>query len=37
MILVAVGALLVTDQFTKLNSQFSFMNDWVAAAERMLQ
>ena len=36
-VLVAVGVLLVTDQFTKLNSQFSFMNEWVAAAERLLE
>jgi cytochrome c-type biogenesis protein len=36
-ILVAVGFLLVTNQFTKLNSQFSFMAEWVSAAERMIQ
>jgi cytochrome c-type biogenesis protein len=36
-ILVAVGILLVTDQLTALNSQFQFMNDWVSAAERMIQ
>ncbi|MCH8856585.1 MAG: cytochrome c biogenesis protein CcdA, partial [Proteobacteria bacterium] len=36
-ILVGVGVLLVTDQFSTLNSRFSFMTEWVAAAERMLQ
>ena len=36
-ILVAVGILLVTDQLTALNSQFQFMNEWVSAAERMIQ
>jgi len=36
-ILVAVGLLLVTDQFSALNSRFSFMNEWVAAAERFIQ
>jgi cytochrome c-type biogenesis protein len=36
-ILVAVGLLLVTNQFTKLNSHFSFMAEWVSAAERMIQ
>jgi cytochrome c-type biogenesis protein len=36
-ILVAVGVLLVTDQFSTLNSRFSFMTEWVAAAERALQ
>ncbi|MFQ5418152.1 MAG: cytochrome c biogenesis CcdA family protein [Myxococcota bacterium] len=37
MILVAVGLMLVTDRLTVLNRQFSFMADWVAAAEKALQ
>jgi len=36
-ILVAVGVLLVTDQLTVLNSSFEFMNEWVSAAERLIQ
>jgi cytochrome c-type biogenesis protein len=36
-ILIAVGVLLVTDQFTTLNSRFTFMTKWVAAAERAIQ
>jgi cytochrome c-type biogenesis protein len=36
-ILVGVGVLLVTDQLTALNGRFRFMNDWVAAAEQLLQ
>ena len=36
-ILVGVGMLLVTNQLTRLNSQFSFMNDWISAAEKALQ
>jgi len=36
-ILVAVGSLLVTDRLTALNSSFQFMNEWVAAAERLIQ
>ena len=36
-ILMFVGFLLVTDQFTALNSRFRFMTDWVAAAERAIQ
>jgi cytochrome c-type biogenesis protein len=36
-ILVAVGVLLVTDQFTTLNSRFTFMTKLVAAAERAIQ
>jgi cytochrome c-type biogenesis protein len=36
-ILVAVGILLVTDQLTTLNSHFRFMNEWVSAAERLIQ
>ena len=37
MVLVGVGILLATNQLTRLNSQFSFMNDWVSAAEKALQ
>jgi cytochrome c-type biogenesis protein len=37
MILVAVGLLLVTDRFTLLNRQFSFMADWLTTAEKALQ
>lgn len=37
MILVGVGVLLLTDKLSWLNSRFSFMNDWVNAAERALQ
>ena len=36
-ILVAVGVLLVTNQFSTLNSRFTFMTDLVAAAERAIQ
>ncbi len=36
-ILMAVGVLLVTGQFARLNSQFSFLVGWVSAAEEMLQ
>jgi cytochrome c-type biogenesis protein len=36
-ILVVVGLLLVTDQLSALNSHFKFMNEWVAAAERLIQ
>lgn len=36
-ILVGVGFLLVTDQFTALNRHFTFLNDWINAAEGMLQ
>ena len=36
-ILVGVGLLLVTDQLSALNGRFRFMNEWVAAAEQMLQ
>ncbi|MCZ6782360.1 MAG: cytochrome c biogenesis CcdA family protein [Proteobacteria bacterium] len=35
--LMAVGVLLVTDQFSRLNSQFRFLTDFVNAAERVLQ
>jgi len=37
LVLVAVGVLLLTDRFTLLNSQFSFMTRWLSAAERALQ
>ncbi|MCH2171149.1 cytochrome c biogenesis protein CcdA [Myxococcota bacterium] len=36
-LIVAVGLLLVTNQFTRLNSQFKFMTDWLAAAEKAIQ
>jgi cytochrome c-type biogenesis protein len=36
-ILVGVGMLLVTDRFSDLNRRFSFMSDWINAAERALQ
>jgi len=36
-ILVGVGFLLMTNQFTRLNSQFSFMVDWLSTAEKALQ
>ncbi len=36
-ILMGVGALLVTDQFSTLNSRFRFMTDLLTAAERALQ
>ncbi len=36
-ILVGVGLLLVTDQLTALNGRFRFMNEWVSAAEQMIQ
>jgi len=36
-ILVAVGVLLVTDRLSALNRQFEFMNEWVSAAERLIQ
>lgn len=35
--LVCVGVMLLTNQFTRLNSQFAFLANWVTAAERMLQ
>jgi cytochrome c-type biogenesis protein len=37
LILVGVGILLATDQFTALNRRFSFLTDFVNAAERALQ
>ena len=36
-ILVGVGVLLITDQFSALNRRFSFMGDFINAAERALQ
>jgi cytochrome c-type biogenesis protein len=36
-ILVGVGLLLVTDQLSALNGRFRFMNEWVSAAEKMIQ
>ncbi len=36
-ILMGVGVMLVTNQFSALNSQFSFMARWVAAAEKAIQ
>ena len=37
LMLMAVGVLLVTDQFSRLNSQFTFLTNLVAAAEQVLQ
>lgn len=37
LILVGVGFLLVTDQFSALNRQFSFMAQFINAAERAIQ
>ncbi len=34
---MAVGLLLVTDQFARLNSQFAFLTRFVNAAERAIQ
>jgi cytochrome c-type biogenesis protein len=36
-ILMTVGLLLATNQFTRLNSQFGFLNDFVTRAEQALQ
>ena len=36
-ILMGVGVLLMTDQFTALNRHFQFMAEWLTAAEQMLQ
>jgi cytochrome c-type biogenesis protein len=36
-LLMTVGVMLMTDQLTRLNSQFRFLTDWVTAAERVLQ
>ncbi|MCG8588707.1 MAG: cytochrome c biogenesis protein CcdA [Proteobacteria bacterium] len=35
--LMAVGLLLVTNQLSRLNSEFRFLTDWVTAAEQVLQ
>jgi hypothetical protein len=32
-----VGMMLVTDQFSRLNSQFAFLAEWVSRAEAGLQ
>lgn len=37
LILVIVGFLLLTNQFSVLNTRFQFMSDWLSAAERALQ
>jgi len=37
LVLVFVGFLLVTDQFSVLNRRFQFMSEWISAAERALQ
>jgi cytochrome c-type biogenesis protein len=37
LVLVGVGFLLVTDQFSSFNSRFSFMGDFINAAEKALQ
>ena len=36
-VLVGVGMLLVTDSLTALNSQFSFLNDFINQAEEALR
>ncbi len=36
-IIMAVGLLLVTNQFTRLNSQFQFLTSWISSAEQILQ
>jgi cytochrome c-type biogenesis protein len=35
-LLVAIGVLIVTDQFTRLNSYFVFLNQWVSKLEQTL-
>ncbi len=37
LVLVGVGVLLVTNQLSRLNSRFAFMNEWISAAEKALQ
>ncbi len=37
LILMAVGVMLVTNQFASLNSRFSFMTDWLTRVEGALQ
>jgi cytochrome c-type biogenesis protein len=36
-VLMLVGTLLVTDQFSRLNSRFGFLTDLVTRAEQALQ
>jgi cytochrome c-type biogenesis protein len=36
-VLVGVGVLLISDRFSDLNRKFSFMSEWITAAERALQ
>ena len=36
-LLMGVGVMLATDQFSRLNSQFAFMTRFVNAAERAIQ
>jgi cytochrome c-type biogenesis protein len=36
-LLMGVGVMLITDQFTRLNSQFAFLSRFVSAAERVIQ
>ena len=36
-LLMAVGVLLATDQFARLNSHFAFLARFVSAAERAIQ
>ncbi len=36
-ILMGVGVMLVTDQFTVLNRRFQFLTDWLTTAEQILQ
>jgi cytochrome c-type biogenesis protein len=36
-VLMGVGFLLLTDQFSRLNSRFRFMTEWLSTAERALQ
>lgn len=37
LVLVFVGFLLMTDQFTALNRRFQFMSEWINTVENMLQ
>jgi cytochrome c-type biogenesis protein len=37
LLLMGVGAMLATDQFSRLNSQFTFLTSWVTAAEKAIQ
>ena len=36
-ILMGVGVMLMTDQFTVLNRRFQFLADWLTTAEQILQ